>query len=158
TPFQPGAAKVRERAEGRRPEIDSWFYAPTWQRVPLAIASVPQAPKTHETWLVLGEAQPLVDRVIRRLEGTGRRVGVAAPGERFRRASRDRYEIDALSREACQTLLKDLAGSNRTPAVVLHCHSVGATSAADLSAVDYERDQRQAFATLVPLAQALGDA
>jgi acyl transferase domain-containing protein len=146
-------AKVRERADGRRPEVDSWFYAPAWQRAPLAVSAAPQAPELHETWLVLGEEHHLIDRLAKRLEGTGREVVVAGCGDRFRRVSRGSYTIDPYSRDDYQTLLKDLAGSNRMPAVVLHFHSFGAAGAGDR----YEADQRRGYGTLVPLAQALAD-
>jgi acyl transferase domain-containing protein len=151
------ARKTRERVEGRKPDISSWFYAPAWSRAPLATASTGFAAGTRETWLLLQDEYQLGDRLVARLERAGHDVIVAAAGEGFRRLGPSQYSIDPLSREDYQVLFKELSGSNRTPGVILHLFGVGPVSELEGAARNYGGDHERGFGTLLRMAQALGD-
>jgi acyl transferase domain-containing protein/acyl carrier protein len=149
--------KVRDRVEGRRPDIDSWFYAPTWARAPLAV-SAEGAGGSPNTWLVLLDEYQLGDRVVARLERAGHDVIVVTAADRYRKLGPKQYSIDPLSREDYQLLFKELSGSNRAPGVLLHLFGVGPVSELEGAARNYDGDHERGFGTLLRLAQALGEA
>ena len=150
--------KVRQRVEGRKADIGSWFYAPAWARAPIATAAAagPDA-AAHDTWLVLLDEYQLGDRLVARLERAGHDVIAVAAGEEFKRLGRGQYTIDPLSREDYQVLFKELSGSNRVPGVILHLFGVGPVSELEGAARNYGGDHERGFGTLLRLAQSLGE-
>jgi acyl transferase domain-containing protein len=152
-----GSRKVREKVEGRKPDIGSWFYAPAWARSPLATAADGLVSAIRETWLVLLDEYQLGDRLVARLERAGHDVIVVTAGEGFRRLGSGQYSIDPLSREDYQALFKELSGSNRAPGVILHLFGVGPVSELEGAARNYGGDHERGFGTLLRLAQSLGE-
>jgi acyl transferase domain-containing protein/acyl carrier protein len=70
---------------GKRADIGSWFYAPTWQRTPPpTFTDAPQQSLSARCWLVLlDQADGLGEKVARRLEQTGATVVRVKAGKSF---------------------------------------------------------------------------
>ncbi len=157
-PASAAAQSAKRRSHERRPRVDDWFYVPGWKRQASAVAVSGDSGSGDRTWLVLADTIGLADRVVARLEGSGSTVVSVVAGQRFHRLSSGRYTINPSDRSDYDLLLKELLDLGQPPSVVLHMWSLAESDVDPSSVRAYQQDQARGFDTLLPLAQALGEA
>jgi phthiocerol/phenolphthiocerol synthesis type-I polyketide synthase E len=132
---------------GKRADLASWFYVPSWRRAPLLQPAADDF--AGEEWMVFADARGIGHTVADGLAARGARVSVVHPGAATVEAETDVWTLDVdAGGEAYDALVAELAARGRVPAGVVHCWSVGA-------AADFDDAQARGCISLVALARAL---
>ena len=103
----------------KRPSVDAWFAAPSWQAAgpPQREAGAVSTAARAGPWLLIDSGDPLGDAVARELRGA--LVVRAQPGPRFQRQG-DGYRLRPGSREDLEALFADLRARSLEPQRILH--------------------------------------
>jgi acyl transferase domain-containing protein len=88
----------------KKPDVENWFYAPSWKRAAITRSVEPTGP-----WLVFEDEAGLLAAVAGRLEG--QRVIRVSPGESFLKVSDERYTMRVDALVDYESLFTDLARS-----------------------------------------------
>ncbi len=148
---------------GKRPNLDSWFYQPTWRRSDRPAAA--RAPLEISDWLVFTDQLGLGARVCDQLSAEGHRVVRVQPGESFSAVSPEQFRLRPGVQEDYVALMDTLRAAGQTPDRVLHLWNLApisvsapvATSVSTNSLHDLAVGEETAFYSLLYLAQALGE-
>jgi malonyl CoA-acyl carrier protein transacylase/NAD(P)-dependent dehydrogenase (short-subunit alcohol dehydrogenase family) len=147
----------RRKATRKRPDVATWFYAPSWKRAPLPTVRHDRAP-VEAPWLVFGDDGGLAERLAQRLAGRGARVVFVTPGERFAGLGDLRYSIAPGSAADHSELVRALRARQLLPARVLHCWSIlPFPGSAPPDRAERRCLHERGFLSLMGLAQALGE-
>ncbi|HYR11343.1 MAG TPA: SDR family oxidoreductase, partial [Longimicrobium sp.] len=131
---------------GKRADLASWFYVPSWRRAPLLKPASDGFEGTE--WLVFADCRGIGHAVADGLAGRGARVSVVHPACATMEAEDDVWTLDVdAGTEAYDALVAELAARGRVPAGVVHCWSV--------CTADFDTAQARGCASLVALARAL---
>jgi len=137
------AAPVKQ---GKNPDIDAWFYAPSWQRADLI--EQPTLTNTRR-WLLFvdesGLGAQLADQLIRQKQT----VVTVTVGEAFARLDERAYAINPQQADSYADLIAALAKADKLPDEIVHLWS-GPTAVSD-----FDTAQIRGFYSLLYLAQAL---
>jgi acyl transferase domain-containing protein/acyl carrier protein len=152
---EPSAPSLR-----KKPEVDEWFYVPSWKRSVLPSAVGPEAPEGRESvWVVFAGAHEVGDELARELARRGRDVVTVRTGARFARVAEREYTINPKESRGYLDLLDDLSLSGITPTRFVHLWSV-APAGNDDGPVDRARafaeSQERGYYSLLRLAAAVG--
>ncbi len=120
----------------KRPDLDQWFYVPTWQRSPLVTS---RTASDRGPWLLLADAHGLADAVGAELSRRGIEV-MRVDGE---------LALHPSGPEGYERLLNGLRAEGRWPSRILHLGNVAAEGEA-------ERETGASLLSAIYLAQALG--
>ncbi len=99
----------------RRPP-DNWFYAPSWQRMPVASFDMAALP---ERWLIFGDPAHVGSELERRLEAAGRDTVRVWAGPQFQSAGDRDYTVQPDKLEDYLALLRTLKTAGWLPDVVI---------------------------------------
>jgi acyl transferase domain-containing protein/acyl carrier protein len=144
--------------EAPRPATDAadWFYAPVWKQSPLGSEPLGAVAAEEKTcWLVLLDDCGLGSRLVRRIEGLGRRVATVSVGSEFAKTSERAYVLNPQRHEDYERLVEDLRAAGLTPERIIHLWSVTERVG---GRVDAEREAAQrvrGFDSLLHLARSL---
>ncbi|HEY0603975.1 MAG TPA: SDR family oxidoreductase [Herpetosiphonaceae bacterium] len=152
-----GEATIQTATAGKNPNLDEWFYEPTWQAVPLAGQSAAWESQ-RATWLIFADRQGLADALIERLTRAQQDVLTVRIGERFGRVDQHTYTLNPDSREDYDRLLDDLSQQQRVPAYSLHLWNVDDHEQSADRMTRFEQAQALGFYSLVFFTQALAAA
>ncbi len=96
---------VRRRGIGKRRELDSWFYLPSWRQA----QPVQQSGGVEDAGpcLVFADGCGLGDEIARVLEQRGREVLTVRPGESFARTGERSFTVDAWNAAGYDALLAE---------------------------------------------------
>ena len=101
--------------EGKRADISSWFYAPSWQSTPPASMSIEQAGKKKvECWLVLLDRSGLGETLAALLERDGAAIVTVTGAEEFAQNGR-RFSIRPSRRGDYEQLWREIAALDLHP-------------------------------------------
>lgn len=98
-------------------DIGEWFYTPSWK---YSVAPDPKALPETLCWVVFKDVLGLGAEVISRLEAQGQYVIAVSGGTEFRRSGDRAYEIDSRERAHYVELFRDVRGSGKSPARIVH--------------------------------------
>jgi len=131
------------------PEIDNWFYAPSWRR------SERPAGKHDEKrrWLIFADECGIGEQLEERLKQLGHEVIAVHSGEGFKRIDEQRYVVNPGERPDYDALFKEIGAISDSPQTIVHLWNVTASD----EQLDVEGSQTRGFYSLLFLAQALGD-
>ncbi len=129
-------------------DIASWFYVPSWTRMPVAAPEAGLA--TSGAWLVFVDGEGLGDRLVERCRAEGQVVACVRAGDRFAPLDGQTYEIDPRSAADYDALIDALHATAMAPRRIVHLWSVGR------AATDFARAQELGFYSVLYLTQALG--
>jgi acyl transferase domain-containing protein len=122
------------REDGKNPEIDHWFYIPSWKRTH-PVRSGPEKPvedKTH--WIILMDESGLGRRISNRLRTDGHPVIAVTRGAAFSQTGEASFTVNPAMPRDFQALLKALRKDDHPSFKVLHLWSLtGAMADADPS-------------------------
>jgi len=106
----------------KNPNIDQWFYIPSWTRT-----AFPTPPPTNEpakTWLFLVDDRGIGLRMAQQLRAADHQVILVRPGSGFAETGYARYSVDPEMPSDFQTLFEELADTGLTPDIVVHAWSM----------------------------------
>ena len=138
-------------------QMSDWFYAPSWQRLPVPGTDDLTA-LTGERWLVFVDEHGLGRRLSAHLVELGAAVVTVAAGSDWAALAQDEYVINPADAVHFSRLAEVLRGDGALPSRVLHCWGVDIDG--DGSAAAPERLRAildRSFGSLVHWAQAVGD-
>ncbi|HLE83473.1 MAG TPA: SDR family NAD(P)-dependent oxidoreductase, partial [Thermoanaerobaculia bacterium] len=148
---------VRSTLE-KRPEVDDWFYLPSWRRtLPPGPVPAPASSGEPGCWLVLRDEGALGRRLVERSRSGSRQVVEVLAGERFHEVAEGVYTVAPGSRGDCQRLLAALRGRSLAPGVIVHLWSLTADRDRPAGYRGFEEAQARGFYSLLALGQALGE-
>ena len=148
----PGPPGTPRASSANRP-IDDWFYLPAWRRTLLPDPATPLDPARR--WLLFDNGSERMAQLQQRLEAAGQEVLVVAPGDAFQSLTERRFQVAAGATPAYDALIAHLAERQLLPQSIVHGWTMGQTGSAGGEPL-LERMQRDGFASLLALAQALG--
>jgi acyl transferase domain-containing protein len=152
------ADAVRRQATRKRADLSTWFYAASWQRVPLAMRREGPAAVNPAPWLVFSDDGGLGDRLAQMLTGRGASVVIVTPGDRFEQRGERHYRIPPGSHAAHAELVRSLHKRNLTPERIVHCWSMLPRKLPlPLDAAGRRAVHERGFLSVMALMQALGD-
>lgn len=132
----------------KRPDPASWFYVPSWKRLP---PPIPEEAKS-ERWLILADSGGRGAELSLQLREQGHEVILVVPGREYGRRGPDEYRIQALNGAHYQDLIRELRSCEQVPTRVVHCCGL----VAEGDNLSFQQAQDQALMTLIFLVQALG--
>jgi acyl transferase domain-containing protein/acyl carrier protein len=139
---QPAASSTRG--------IEDWFYVPAWKRSAMPAASPAERPE-QGSYLLLGEAGPMTDRLITRLHAQGRSIVLVERGDCFDRRGAQHYVVRPGVRDDFERLLRGVESDLGVLSGVGHLWSFDRGAVPQPSAA-----LEDGFHSLMNLAQALG--
>ncbi|NKQ35829.1 MAG: amino acid adenylation domain-containing protein [Chloroflexi bacterium] len=130
---------------GKNPDIDAWFYAPSWQRADLI-----EKPTLAETrrWLLFGDETGLGAQLADQLIRQKQTVITVTAGEAFARLDDHAYAVNPQQAGSYADLMAALAEADQLPDKIVHLWSVPTTA-------EFDTAQIRGFYSLLYLAQAL---
>ncbi|HEU5382584.1 MAG TPA: SDR family NAD(P)-dependent oxidoreductase [Ktedonobacteraceae bacterium] len=137
----------------RKQDIGDWFYAPTWQAVPL---SSPAQATEHAPYLVFVDQNGVSEAVARRFEQENAPVVRVYAGERFVQENERTFRINPEQAADYSELCRALTNLNSMPRTVVHAWGitqVESTPTQELAR--FQVAQRTGFYSLLYLVQAL---
>jgi acyl transferase domain-containing protein/acyl carrier protein len=145
-------------ALSRKPEIDDWFYVPSWKRsiVPDAHDEIP-ATGEHSCWVVFDDEVGLGSRIAGRLAERGVEIVIVREGTHFNRPESRVYEINPRRRADYESLLKELRAEGKSPEKFLHLWGVTPDEASAPSFESLDKSLARGFDSLMFLSQSLGE-
>lgn len=153
-PKKAGSVQVDAKTKlGKRKDLSSWFYIPSWQR---SAWPVPQpGPLQKHTWLVFSDNLGLGESIIKGLEKEGHTVVTVLPADAFTQASDRVFALKPGDFGQYASLLKALEGQKINPTRMIHLW----TLTPDLPKTLDEMDEMQArgFYSLLAFTQAWGE-
>src|SRR5687768_1920617 len=132
------------------PEIDNWFYAPSWRR---SASTNGQLKSERRRWLIFADECGVGDQLGERLQKLGHEVIAVHSGEGFQKIGSASYTIRADERADYDALLKEIGAISDIAQTIVHLWNVTANG----SVLNNEQVLGRSFYSLVFLAQALGD-
>ena len=143
----PGARPASAAAGGRRASVEDWFYAPVWERAPLAGPAELESPAS---WLIFLDAVGVGAELATHLEGAGHTVVRVVAGEGFAEEPDGSCRMRLADREQYRTLVARLLARGPLPRRIVHLGNVAAAGEEDP-----DRDLEAGFYSLLWLTQAL---
>ncbi|HEX2078225.1 MAG TPA: SDR family NAD(P)-dependent oxidoreductase [Longimicrobium sp.] len=118
-------ALAAPRDEGKRADVGSWFYLPSWRRSELLGPSADDLDGAR--WLVFADGCGVGAAVADRLRARGATVATVEAGTGCAETSAGFWTLDpALGDEAYDRLIGTLARRGEAPAGIVHCWGIGA--------------------------------
>jgi phthiocerol/phenolphthiocerol synthesis type-I polyketide synthase E len=109
---------------GKRPEIASWFYLPTWRRSESVGGGTDGLSGAH--WIVFADDRGVAATVAHGLRDAGARVTSVRSGETTEERSAGRWTLDARAGdEGYNTLIGSLVRRGETPDGIVHAWALG---------------------------------
>jgi amino acid adenylation domain-containing protein len=142
---------------GKRSEIASWFYLPSWKRSsPLSLLESAGVEQQKQNWLLFLDEGGVGSEIAARLESAGHSVVKVSAGSIFRVCSPSSYTIHRARRDDYDCLICKLQEVHWNPDRIVHLWGLESDSE-DLSARErFNNSQTSGFYSLLYLAQALG--
>ena len=138
---------------GKRADMASWFYVPSWQRS-VWPATAPDG-KAHQNWLVFCDELGVAQALAKSLEDMGQNVVRVIPGGTFRQKGEREFELQAENRDHYIQLIENLSKIDAVPTRIAHMWTLTAEPQRSLEEV--KSIQSRGFYSLLALAQALGE-
>lgn len=101
----------REAAPAKLPDMDSWFWRPTWEPSPAA----DPVPSARESWLVFCDPDGLAAELVKLLRRAGHIVTTVSVGDRFTATSEEDFTVGPGDSTQWFSLVASLADANRVP-------------------------------------------
>ena len=133
---------------GKRDDVATWFYRPTWKRLPWNDGDEAPATENRRPWLLVGDADGIGGDLADRLRARGERVVIARAGPGFFSLTADTFMVRPGAWQDFGTLLDTLAGVGITPGRIVHLWSLRA---------DMPDRDTLVFQSLIATAQALAE-
>ena len=150
---------IGERKIVKRKNIQDWFYIPSWKKLPLLKAEIPNQGKLNSSrWLILipseQENSPFTEALYMKVNQDVSNIVFVRPGKEYREIDLNTFEVNPGIESDYTRLITDLAERNWRPDRILHGFSIGESS--DPS-TDGQMDQffDRGFYSLLFLTQAL---
>ncbi len=138
---EPELAPALPSATAKNPDLNEWFYIPSWRRT--ALPSLADTGESYGPWLIFADSEELSAPFLAELARLGEPVSVVRPGSIYARSGDNAYTIDPGNERHYRTLLKAIAAAGMTAKSVLYLSAPG--------------KGRASFHGLIKLAQAYGD-
>lgn len=122
---------TRSVPSGKRADMDTWFYLPSWHRSQLAVGETETSdvkPEDATAWLVLADEDGPGRAVCAELRAAGYRVAAVRRGGGFARLDADTYQVATHSDQDYRTLLAALREDGFEVARIVHAWLLGAPS------------------------------
>ena len=143
--IEPQAGQAAKNPLRKDPEIENWFYAPSWRRSALTAAG---KKLEKRRWLLFADECGVAEELKDQLKALGHEVVTVQRGEGFKRIEERIYEIEPGTRADYDSLLKEIGAISETGQTIVHLWNVTHEKQIDLEV---------SFYSLLYLAQALGD-
>ncbi|WP_017653094.1 type I polyketide synthase [Fortiea contorta] len=140
------SSKVESR-QGKKPNINDWFYIPSWKLIPLVKTKY----ITSNYTLIFVDEFGLGLQLVRKLQQLGQHVITVKVGEEFAQLDSNTYAINPAQADDYQNLLRQLSAQGKTPNTIVHLWSISQSQT-----LSWETTQNLGFYSLVYLAQAIG--
>jgi len=146
-----GGGLGRSETSKKQPNIENWFYVPSWKPdLPLeAAASV-----EPEEWIVFADAPGFGTTIADCLESMGHSVVLVRMGPIVTRENEKSYVIGSGDKQSFEFLFESLRSDGKSPQKIVHCFGLTASrGASDVST--FKNFQDLGYYSLLYLAQAL---
>ncbi|MEM9302262.1 MAG: beta-ketoacyl synthase N-terminal-like domain-containing protein [Pseudomonadota bacterium] len=99
---------VTESADAaRKPQLDDWFYVPSWRRSPLV--ALPPAPSERVRWLLFADDVGIADALAEAIERAGQDAFRVAHGDGFEQTGYRQFTVRPQDPESYAALFDELA-------------------------------------------------
>ncbi|WP_437669408.1 type I polyketide synthase [Sorangium sp. So ce131] len=158
-PPAPAAASSARRPQRSAPEPAGLIHLLAWKRSVLSGSMKSSAgPLGRRCCLVFADSYGLGARMEMRLRRDGHKVVTVRPGDGFAATGEGEFTVDPASRADYAALFGALRAAGVSPSRIMFLWGVTTPPRAPLDAARLEAAQRLGFASLVALAQGIGDA
>lgn len=145
------AIEARADPLARRPAITDWLHRPTWRQTPDQPAEA-----CDKRLLLFADDAGVADAMAEARRADGGDAIRVRRGRAYRRIGPDEFAIDPTAPDQYARLLAALAAEGRVPQHVCHAWSVDPAARRGDPLREADRAQRDGFASLLFLAQAIG--
>ncbi|MBI1390258.1 MAG: SDR family NAD(P)-dependent oxidoreductase [bacterium] len=149
--LKPAGVSQPEMAPQKEADVSQWLYAPTWKQAPLPRYS---RNKLDGAWLIFADETGLSDAIQSRL--TGRRMVVLRQGDEFQCVSPAEFIIRPDCDDHYRRVFQSLSDESSKRCHVIHAWNV-CKRTPDWRLDEWTTQRRNGYASLLCLAQALGD-
>lgn len=137
-------------------DFRDWMYFPSWKRA-VALPFDSEKLTGDGCWIIFADEAGLGSMASAFLEKQGVEVITVTQGHAFKKTGQKHYEINPSEQEDYRQLVRDITGSGRKLATVLHLWCVTG-SMADIPRIDFsESCRKNGFDSLLYLARAIGE-
>jgi len=123
--IEPGPAGGEKRVQankGKNPNLDDWFYIPSWRRT--AFSQLNDHSKTSDMWLVFIDECGVGSLVMERLKKANHDVVLVKAAEKLQRIDDDTFLINPTASDDYEAVLRSLQEEGRNPDRIIHLWSV----------------------------------
>lgn len=136
-------------------EVADWFYQPAWkQATPPEFFAAPLPAPSQSNWLIFTDEGNWGAKMARQLQELGHNVVQVMIGATFKQIGPAAYTLNPNSANDYHRLFAELHRLNRMPHLLTHFWSL-TTADQPLTAVSFEKGQKQGFYSLIFIAQAI---
>jgi acyl transferase domain-containing protein/D-arabinose 1-dehydrogenase-like Zn-dependent alcohol dehydrogenase len=149
-------APARSSAATARPDLQDWFYVPTWKRASMPKPFESEGMAKGLGWLVLVDESPFSTTVVRQLQAAGERVMAVGIGDGFAQLHEAYYRVSPSQREDWDALLTRLQEQGGLPSRIVSFWGLVSEQTPASSLETLVSSQECGFFALLALTQALG--
>jgi acyl transferase domain-containing protein len=139
---------------GKRPDIDQWFYTPSWNRTLSRFRKSPLV-REKQIWMIMEDEVGVGEQICERLKKENQEVIRVRTGEQAGRGGAGEFIINPQCRNHYVELVKRLVEQETMPSVILHLWSITSETELDSGLEFFCQAQNSGFYSLLYLAQAL---
>ncbi len=152
-----GVSELSQRQTGKKPNLDEWFYAPSWKRADLPGRSgdgAALAPEGHA--LLFLDKLGLGAKLAKLLRNSGQDVSLVEAGSSFQQTGDETFVINPTEEEDYRALWAELAARDRLPRTIVHLWSLSNSEEEKSPADSYEKFRIRGFNSLLFLTKTIG--
>ncbi|MCP4147169.1 MAG: SDR family NAD(P)-dependent oxidoreductase [bacterium] len=137
--------------EGKKPNIDDWFYIPSWKRT----VNPPQNKTPGKSyWLIFIENNGLGTQLAKQLERNGRKIIIVKKGDRYSKTGLE-YTVDPGQSSHYETLMEAIGNLEKPLEKIIHLWNVTRLNHRQLNTEIIENSQQTGFFSLLNLVKAI---
>lgn len=149
----PTQASPNLLVQGKNPNIDHWFFAPTWEQTP----QLPPMPELDgvQSWLVFVDALGVGLKLVERLQALNQMVTVVVAGEKLGQSGEGVYTLNPSEKGDYIKLVQQLQMKDQLPDMVAHMWTITTSKLEPSELTYFSHMQDLGYYSLLFLAQAL---
>lgn len=137
-------------------DMGTWFYVPSWKRVPLPLPASSEEEETPpQNWLLFVDESHLGSQLAQRLQAAGHTVTAVSMAESLQKGEDGTYALNPQNREEYDLLFQELSAAGQLPHNIVHLWNVTLAETAVAPLACLQEAQYAGFYSLLYIAQAL---
>ena len=139
----------------KKPDVDDWFYAPSWKRSPLSTLKQRSVHECNE-WLLFLDECGIGTQLAKRLKQLGHKVVTVEAGSVFKKRDETAYCVDPTRQSDYSELFRECSEHGRIPETIVHLWNITMYNQSVSEDEMVNKTQNTGYYSFLFLAQALG--